>query len=73
VLCPFGDYKYSPLMIQSVHFVADHTHPETIALQQKYREQRGKISAIYAKGNFLEITLTQLTSDDFSTKIHIKA
>lgn len=63
VLRHFGDCGYSPLIIHSVHFVADQMHPETIVLKQKYREERGRISAIYAKGNFLEITLSQLTSD----------
>lgn len=61
VLTLFGDPGYSPLMIHSVHFVADHKHPETIALKEKYRRLRGEISAIYAKGNFLEITLSKLT------------
>ena len=63
VLTLFGDPKYSPLVIHSVHFVADHKHPETIALQEKYRKMRGEISAIYSKGNFLEITLSKLTED----------
>jgi hypothetical protein len=63
VLTLFGDPGYSPLIIRSVHFVADHKHPETIALQEKYRRLRGEISAIYAKGDFLEITLSKLTED----------
>lgn len=63
VLTLFGDPHYSPLLIQSIHFVADHTHPETMALQQKYRKMRSEISAIYAKGNFLETTLSKLTED----------
>ncbi|WP_068471249.1 hypothetical protein [Candidatus Protochlamydia phocaeensis] len=60
---PCGDYNYSPLIIESVNFVGDLNHPETIELTQKYQRQRGQISAIYAKGNFLEITLSQFTSD----------
>lgn len=59
----FGDYFYSPLVIGSVHFSADPEHPETKILEKKYRQLRGKISAIYAQGDFLEITLFQLTSD----------
>ncbi len=47
----------------SIHFMADLNHPETKALQRKYQKLRGKISAIYAKGNFLEITLSELSSD----------
>ncbi len=63
ILLPFGDYSYSPLIMQPVHFVADPKHPETTALQKKYADLQSKISTIYAKGNFLEITLSQLTSE----------
>lgn len=63
VLTFFGDRGYSPLIIHSVHFVADHKHPETIALKEKYRKLRGEISAIYANGDFLEITLSELTEN----------
>lgn len=59
----FGDYAYSPLVIKSVHFAADFKHPETKVLQKKYQKLREKISEIYAKGNFLEITLSQLMAD----------
>lgn len=59
----FGDYNYSPLILGSVHFVADLHHREAQILQKKYQELRGKISAIYAKGDFLEITLSQLVSE----------
>lgn len=58
-----GDYNNSPLRIQSTYFMANHNNSETKTLQEKYKRLRGKISAIYAQGNFLEITLTQLTSD----------
>lgn len=63
ILTHFGDVGYSPLVIESVHFVADKTHPETITLQQKYRKMRGNISAIYSSGDFLEITLSKLTEE----------
>lgn len=59
-----GDYKYSPSIIGSVYFSGDINHHETRALQKKYRELRGKISEIYNKGDFLEITLSKLTSSD---------
>lgn len=61
-LRPFSDYDYSPIMIQSIHFMADSEHPETKALTQKYQELRSKISTIYAQGDFLEITLNQFIS-----------
>lgn len=63
----FGDYGYSPLIVNSVHFVADLEHPETKDLEKKYRLLRGKISAIYAQGDLLEITLSQLTSGNQMT------
>jgi hypothetical protein len=59
----FGDYDSSPLLIPSIHFIADLKHPETKILEKKYKELRGKISTIYTQGNFLEITLSQLTAD----------
>jgi hypothetical protein len=58
----FGDYSYSPLLIKSVHFVADLSHPETQLLQKKYQYLRGKISEIYSQGDFLKITLSKLIS-----------
>lgn len=61
-LLPFGEYTYTPLMIGSVHFMADPNHKDTKKLKDKYKKLRGKISTIYAKGDFLEITLSQLTS-----------
>lgn len=60
-LKPCGDYNYSPLIMGSVHFASDPEHPETRSLEKKYKVLRGKISSIYAKGDFLEITLSQLT------------
>lgn len=60
----FGDYRYSPLIVGSIHFMADFSDQETKALRKKYQELRGKISAIYAQGDLLEITLTKLISVD---------
>ena len=60
----FGEHIYSPLLVRTLHFVADLEHSETKTLKKKYRDLRGKISAIYAKGDFLEITLSKLTSTD---------
>jgi hypothetical protein len=63
-LRPFGEHGYSPIIQNSVHFMADSEHPETKALEKKYKKLRGEISAIYAQGDFLEITLSKLTSVD---------
>jgi len=50
----------SPIvMIRSVQFAGDPYAPETGLLNEKYRQTQKKISAIYAKGNFLELTLAQ--------------
>ncbi len=43
--------------------MVDPKHSETKALEKKYKKLRGKISAIYARGDFLEITLSKLTSE----------
>jgi len=47
--------------MESVRFMGDINHPETIALQRKYTKLREKISAIYSRGDCLEISLSQLT------------
>lgn len=60
VLQSFGEYGYSPLVIKSIHFSADPSHPETIALNKKYTFSRGKISSIYANGDLLKTTLDNL-------------
>jgi len=60
-LKPCGDYKYSLLRIQSIYYMADFNHPDTEFINEKYKRLRGIISAIYAKGNFLQITLSKLT------------
>jgi hypothetical protein len=60
----FGDHSYNPLVIEPVYFVADQEHKETKFLEKKYKKLRGKISEIYSQGDFLEITLSQLTSNN---------
>jgi hypothetical protein len=61
---PFGEYGYSPIIQNPVHFMVDPGHPETKALKKKYQSLRSKISAIYARGDFLEITFSKLTSSN---------
>jgi hypothetical protein len=61
---PFGEYGYSPIIQNAVHFMVNPEHPETKALEKKYQKLRSKISAIYAQGDFLEITLSKLTSKE---------
>jgi hypothetical protein len=55
--------SYPMMLINPVQYSADLDHPETKALQKKYKNLRKKISEIYSQGDFLEITLTQLSSD----------
>lgn len=43
------------------YFVADCNHHQTIALKQKYESQRKDIARHYKNGDFLELTLLQLT------------
>jgi hypothetical protein len=63
-LQPFGEHHYLPLISDDVYFVADPEHPETKALEKKYQKFRGRISVIYSKGDFLEITLSKLIEID---------
>lgn len=58
----FGDYNYSLMRINSLHFIANHQLEETRKLKTKYQNLRAKISAIYSRGEFLEITLSRLSS-----------
>ncbi len=57
-----GDHTYYPFLIEPVSFVGDLNHSETRKLRKKYQKLRGKISALYAKGDLLEVTLSQLTA-----------
>ena len=58
------DKECHPMMlVNPVQCMADLDHPETKALQKKYKNLRKKISEIYSQSDFLEITLLQLTSD----------
>jgi hypothetical protein len=59
----FEENNHPMMFVKPVQFVSDWEHSKTIALQEKYRRLRGEISAIYAKGDFLEITLSKLTEE----------
>ena len=59
----FDAIAYPLTIPRSIVCGSDSDHPETKNLKLKYKKFRSKISAIFAKGNFLEITLTQLTSN----------
>ena len=63
VLQPCGEYGYSLLPIPSTYFVADPQSKETLALKRKYQTLREKASAIYTRGDVLEITLSTLIQD----------
>ena len=51
---------YHMMIVNPVQFMADLGHPETKALQKKYKNLRKRISDIYSQGDILEITLSQL-------------
>ncbi len=59
-LKPFGDYHYSPLIVDPVHFVADHQNSETIELKERYKKARARLSKIYSNADFMEVTLSKL-------------
>lgn len=62
-LSSFCRYPHSLSRIKFIGFMADHHHPETERLNKQYQKLHGKISVLYAKGNFLEVTLAQLISE----------
>lgn len=49
--------------INQVRFVADHTHPETSKLRNKYDQLKIKINEILSNDDWFEQLLIQLTSD----------
>ena len=54
----FLDTHPSSLQLLSLpRFVADLSHPETIAIKKKYEKQRKEICEYYRNGDFLELTL----------------
>lgn len=56
--------RRTPLsMIQSVLFSGDPHDTETIHLIKKYKDLQTQLSAIYANGHFLEITLSRLIAN----------
>lgn len=63
ILQPFDEYDHLLLVIPSAYFVADSHSKDTRALRKKYQASRKKISAIYAQGNFLEITFSALIKE----------
>lgn len=60
ILQLFGENYLFPTIIGNVQFVADLNHPETKILENKYKQQKRKITSIYSKGNILEITMHEL-------------
>jgi len=65
----FEDHVYSPLLLPPIHFAADPNDKETKCLKKKYNHLRGQISLLYAhNSNFLELILSQLTSDELEKK-----
>jgi hypothetical protein len=55
---------FNPLLITLPRFAADHDHPETQQLEIEYMKQYKDITKRYKKGDFLEITLEQLTRNN---------
>jgi hypothetical protein len=55
-----GILDFNSLLITLPMLAADHDHPETQQLKVKYTQQYKDIIARYKKGDFLEITLSQL-------------
>jgi len=51
-------------IIRPLYFLADVSHPETVALQQKYERERQQIIELRKKSNFMDIVLQRLVASD---------
>jgi hypothetical protein len=67
-----GILSFNPLMISLPGFAADPNASETKALKAKYEKQYRQIIRRYQKGDFLEITLQQMTARGNSNKLSIR-
>lgn len=59
----FNNEKQKPNHLSLPYFVVFGKNRETEMLRKTYEQEQKKILSIYAKGNFLEITLNKLISD----------
>ncbi len=61
-----GDFSEldADAVIHPLYFLADVTHPETIALQQKYEQERQQIIELRKKRNFMDLVLQRLVSTE---------
>lgn len=57
-----SERPFSLQRIESLSFMVDPSHKETEKLKNKYALLRERLSVIYAKGDFLNITLSQLAA-----------
>ncbi|NGX61771.1 MAG: hypothetical protein K940chlam9_01260 [Chlamydiae bacterium] len=48
--------------IHPLYFLADVSHPETVALKRKYEQEREQIIELRKKGNFMDLVLQRLAS-----------
>ncbi|NGX61507.1 MAG: hypothetical protein K940chlam9_00993 [Chlamydiae bacterium] len=59
-----GDFSEldADAIIHPLYFLADVSHPETIALQKKYEQERQQIISLRKKHNFMDLVLERLCS-----------
>ena len=59
-----GDFSEldADAIIHPLYFLADVSHPETIALQQKYEQERQQIIELRKKRNFKDLVLQRLVT-----------
>lgn len=60
----FNDEEQRANHLSLPYFAVFGNKLETDCLRRMYQQERGRILSLYSKGNFLEITLNQLLSDD---------
>jgi hypothetical protein len=61
---PFNEEDPQPGHLTLPYFSVFGCHQETDVLHRTYQQERRHILSLYSKGNFLEITLTKLLSND---------
>ena len=60
---PFHNEEFVPYLLPLPYFMVFQPSTQTEMLRKQYQQEREKILELYSKGNFLEITLTQLLKE----------
>lgn len=56
----FNEFEENDPIIPPLYFLADNSHPETIALKDKYAQERQKIEKLMKQSQFMDLVLKRL-------------